>query len=122
MWIDAFLTGAESYKLGVLAINVQVHLAWKKPKSPGYGPWCKTWLALDPHTIDFTLHDQPDQEDFKNDVISQVYSMLRAWLAFPDSANSISHIQGTFIRHILSVFGTGHVLYLEKMWQFFTTA
>ncbi|KAI0349265.1 hypothetical protein OH77DRAFT_1322370 [Trametes cingulata] len=75
-----------------------------------------------PHTIDFTLHDQPDQEDFENDVISQVYSMLRAWLAFPDSANSISHIQGTFIRHILSVFGTGHVLYLEKMWQFFTTA
>ncbi|KAI0358876.1 hypothetical protein OH77DRAFT_1113788 [Trametes cingulata] len=31
-----------------------------------------------PHTIDFTLHDQPDQEDFENDVISQVYSMLRA--------------------------------------------
>ncbi|KAI0717660.1 hypothetical protein C8Q72DRAFT_891432 [Fomitopsis betulina] len=69
-----------------------------------------------PCTFDFSDHDlEPSSEVLESCVLAVLHSTIHSWLAFP-GPQSISHIQGTFICHLTSVFGSGQVLLLEKVW------
>ncbi len=67
-------------------------------------------------TFDFSDQDlEPSSEVLDSCVLAVLHSTIHSWLAFP-GPQSVSRIQGTFIRHLTSVFGSGQVLLLEKVW------
>lgn len=61
---------------------------------------------------------EPSPEALETCVLAALHSTIRTWLAFP-TTQSVSCIQGTFVRHLTSVFGSGQVLLLEKVWNFY---
>ncbi|EIW51395.1 uncharacterized protein TRAVEDRAFT_54600, partial [Trametes versicolor FP-101664 SS1] len=73
-------------------------------------------------TFNFSDDDlEPSSEVLETCVMAVLHSTIRSWLAFP-GPQSISRIQGTFVRHLTSVFGSGQVLLLDKVWNFYRLA